>query len=112
MTRRILAFAIAGIALSARAARGQDSTQQHDPADSLFAHAAASTPAVAADDYRRIVVEYPESPRAERAVLRLAQLELIQGDRADAADHLARFSRDHTTHGPAGASLEFDAGQA
>ena len=111
MSAYVAALLIAGVIFAAPCVHGQDSTR-HDPADSLFAHAAGSTPAGAADDYRRIVVEYPESPHAKQAVLRLAQLELVQGDRQDAAEHLARFSRDHTSHGPAAAQLEFDAGQA
>jgi tetratricopeptide (TPR) repeat protein len=64
-------------------------------ASALYARASLATNADSAeDDYRRITVEYATSPRASDALLRLAQLELARGDRAQAADHLARLTRE------------------
>jgi cell division protein FtsN len=64
-------------------------------ASALYARASLAANADSAeDDYRRITVEYATSPRASDALLRLAQLELARGDRAQAADHLARLTRE------------------
>ncbi len=64
-------------------------------ASALYARASLATNADSAeDDYRRITVDYATSPRASDALLRLAQLELARGDRAQAADHLARLTRE------------------
>ena len=64
-------------------------------ASALYARASLATNADSAeDDYRRITVEYATSPRASDALLRLAQLELARGDRTQAADHLARLTRE------------------
>jgi cell division septation protein DedD len=78
----------------------------------LFTQADAVAPDAAEDAYRRIVVEYPESPRAEQALLHLAQLELARGDRIQATAHLNQLTRDHTTRGPAAATTEFAVGEA
>lgn len=65
-------------------------------AEGLFWRATFSRTAAAAErDYRRIAVEYPLSPRAPEALLRLAQLELTRGDRANARAHLERLQREH-----------------
>ena len=51
-------------------------------ADALYWRAAlASSTADAERDFRRIVVEFATHPRAEGAMLRLAQLEFARGDR-------------------------------
>jgi cell division protein FtsN len=64
-------------------------------ASALYARASLATNADSAeDDYRRITVEYATSPRASDALLRLAQLELARGDRTQAADHLARLTKE------------------
>jgi hypothetical protein len=64
-------------------------------AAALYARASLATNADSAeDDYRRITVDYATSPRASDALLRLAQLELARGDRTQAADHLARLTRE------------------
>jgi cell division protein FtsN len=64
-------------------------------ASALYARASLATNADSAEeDYRRITVEYATSPRASDALLRLAQLELARGDRTQAADHLARLTRE------------------
>jgi cell division septation protein DedD len=64
-------------------------------ASALYARASLATNADSAeDDYRRITVDYSTSPRVSDALLRLAQLELARGDRAQAADHLARLTRE------------------
>lgn len=68
---------------------------------------AASTDDAAAD-YRRIVVEYPLSPRAGDALLALARLEVAHGDRAQASVHLQRFLLEnpkHPEHAAAGLML-------
>jgi hypothetical protein len=49
-------------------------------------------------DYRRIVVEYPASPRAADALLKLADLEMARGDRAAAIVHLQRFMMENPNH--------------
>lgn len=46
-------------------------------------------------DLARLMVEYAAHPRAEDAILRLAQLELARGDRERALAHLQRFEREH-----------------
>jgi len=67
-------------------------------AEALFWRATLSRTAAAAErDYRRISVEYPLSPRAQEALLRLAQLEMTRGDRASARAHLERLQREHPT---------------
>jgi cell division protein FtsN len=53
--------------------------------------AASSDAADAERDYRRIVIEYPLSPRTGDVLLQLAQLEAARGDRAAAETHLERF---------------------
>ncbi len=64
--------------------------------DALYGRATvAPTAADAAQDYRRIVVEYPLSAHAGDALLQLAQIERSQGDRASAINHLERFLRDN-----------------
>jgi cell division protein FtsN len=55
----------------------------------------ASNAADAESDYRHIVVDYPLTPQAEDALLRLAQLELARGDRDGALAHLQRIPRDY-----------------
>jgi hypothetical protein len=51
-------------------------------------------------DYLRIAVNYSNSPRAEDALLRLAQMELARGDRDAAKRYLERLALEH----PDGAS--------
>lgn len=43
-------------------------------------------------DLRRIIVDYPLSSRSEDALIRLAQLEMSRGDRAQALAHLERLT--------------------
>lgn len=70
-------------------------------ADALFWRATLATTALDAErDYRQLTVDYPLSPRAEDALLRLAQLDLQRGDRALALAHLERLLREHAS-GPA-----------
>jgi cell division septation protein DedD len=57
----------------------------------------AASSADAERDYRRVVVEYPLSPRAGDALLQLAQLEIARGDRAPAITHLERFLLENPT---------------
>lgn len=69
--------------------------------EALYWRAAlAATAADAERDYKRIIIEFPVSRRAESALIGLAQLELARGDRAQAMRHLERVVREH----PSGAS--------
>src|SRR3954470_24118405 len=61
-------------------------------AEALYWRATLAATSVDAErDYRRIVVEYPLSPREADALLQLAQLEVARGDRASASIHLERY---------------------
>ena len=55
----------------------------------------ASTAADAEADYRRIVVDYPQSPRVEDALIRLAQLEIARANYDGALRHLNRLVAEH-----------------
>ena len=55
----------------------------------------AASAADAESDYKHIVVDYPLTPQAPDALLRLAQLELARGDRDAALGHLQRIPRDY-----------------
>lgn len=55
----------------------------------------AASAADAESDYKHIVVDYPLTPQAPDALLRLAQLELARGDRDAAIGHLQRVPRDY-----------------
>ncbi len=69
--------------------------------DALFARASIAESADAArKDYLRIALDFSISPRAEDALLRLAQLEIARGDRAAAKQYLDRLALEH----PAGVS--------
>ncbi len=79
--------------------------------DSALAAASAGSPAyaealywrgvlaeegeAARTDFLRVAIEFPLSPRASDALLRLAQLEFTRGDRAAAQRHLDRLEREH-----------------
>lgn len=66
--------------------------------DALYWRAVvAATAADAERDLRRIIIEYPLSPRNEDALLRLAQLEMTRGDNDQALTHLQRLVIDHPT---------------
>jgi len=70
-------------------------------AEALFWRATLNKSAAGAErDYRRIVVEYVLSPRAQESLLRLAQLELTRNDRVAARTHLERLQREY----PSGAA--------
>jgi hypothetical protein len=70
-------------------------------AEGLFWRASTATRAEDAErDYLRIVIEYPLSPRAEDALIRLAEMEMLRGDRTRAQRHLQRLIVEH----PNGAS--------
>lgn len=55
----------------------------------------AGTAAEAEMDYRRIVVDYPRSPRAEDALIRLAQLEIARANYDGALRHLNLLVTDY-----------------
>lgn len=55
----------------------------------------AATAADAEMDYRRIVVDFPSSPRVEDALIRLAQLEIARGNYDGALRHLTRIASEH-----------------
>jgi cell division septation protein DedD len=64
----------------------------------LFARAMLAESAdEARKDYLRIAVDYANSPRAEDALLRLAQLELARSDRDAAKRYLERLALEHPT---------------
>jgi cell division protein FtsN len=66
--------------------------------DALYWRAVvAATAADAERDLRRIIIEYPLSPRNEDALLRLAQLEMTRGDNDQALANLQRLVIDHPT---------------
>jgi TolA-binding protein len=67
-------------------------------AEALFWHASlAATAAEAERDYRRLIVEFPLSPRSEEALMRLAQMENARGERALALQHIDRLLLEHPT---------------
>jgi len=67
-------------------------------AEGLYWRAVLSATASDAEmDYRRIVVDYPLSPRVEDVLLRLAQLELARADYDGALQHLNRLTLEHPT---------------
>ena len=55
----------------------------------------ASTAADAEMDYRRIVVDFPRSPRVEDALIRLAQLEIARANYDAALKHLNQLAIEH-----------------
>ncbi len=64
-------------------------------AEVLFVKASIAATAFETErDFRRVTVEYPSSPRADDALLRLAQYELARGDKDEARQHLQRLDRD------------------
>ena len=65
-------------------------------AEGLFWRAVTAAKAEDAErDYLRIVIEYPLSGRAEDALIRLAELEMMRGDRVRAQRHLQRLIVEH-----------------
>jgi cell division protein FtsN len=78
----------------------------------------APTAAEAERDLRRVIVEFPLSPNADDALLRLAQLEIARGDRVRATQHLERLLTEHPSSDvrPRAqltiARMQLDAGQA
>lgn len=61
-------------------------------AEALYTRAAMAPNAAEAErDYRRLLIETPLAPRAEDALLQLANLLQARGDRRGASDHLQRF---------------------
>jgi cell division protein FtsN len=55
----------------------------------------AATAADAEMDYRRIVVDYPQSPRVEDALIRLSQLEIARANYDGAIRHLNTLITEH-----------------
>jgi cell division protein FtsN len=79
--------------LIARATPGSD-----EYVEGIYWRAVLSATASEAEmDYRRIIVDYPVSPRVEDVLLRLAQLELARADYAGALQHLNRLTLEHPT---------------
>lgn len=61
-------------------------------AEALYWRATVAPNAAAAEqDYRRVILDHPLSPRISDALLRLAQLELARGDRENALRRLQRL---------------------
>jgi cell division protein FtsN len=64
-------------------------------AEVLFTKAVVAPTAFEAErDFQRVIVEYPSSPRADDALLRIAQEEIARGDKEAARQHLTRLDRD------------------
>lgn len=79
-------------------ARATPGTNEY--AEGLYWRAVLSATASDAEmDYRRIIVDYPLSPRSGDVLLRLAQLEMARADYDGALQHLNRLTLEH----PAGA---------
>jgi cell division septation protein DedD len=55
----------------------------------------AATAADAEIDYKRIVIDYPSSPRVEDALIRLSQLEMARGNYDGAVKHLNQIATEH-----------------
>ncbi|MHB0962701.1 MAG: SPOR domain-containing protein [Gemmatimonadaceae bacterium] len=107
-------FAQAGADVFARArllVNSGDARAGRALVDSALAAAAVGSPAyaealywrgvlaeegeAARTDLLRVAIEFPLSPRASDALLRLAQLEFTRGDRTAAQRHLDRLEREH-----------------
>jgi cell division septation protein DedD len=68
----------------------------NDYAEAVFWRAVlAGTAADAEMDYRRIVVDYPRSPRVEDALIRLSQLEIARANYDGAIRHLNTLMTDY-----------------
>lgn len=68
----------------------------NDYAEGVYWRAVLAATAVDAEmDYRRIVVDYPASPRVEDALIRLAQLEMARANYDAALRHLNRLAAEH-----------------
>jgi cell division protein FtsN len=75
-------------------ARATPGTNEY--AEGLYWRAVLSATAAEAEmDYRRVIVDYPLSPRVEDVLLRLAQLELARADYDGALQHLNRLTLEH-----------------
>ena len=68
----------------------------NDYAEAVYWRAVLASTAVEAEtDYRRIVVDYPRSPRVEDALIRLAQLEIARANYDGALRHLNQLAAEH-----------------
>ena len=68
----------------------------NDYAEGVYWRAVLSATAAEAEmDYRRLVVDYPLSPRVDDALVRLAQLELARANYDGALRHLNRLAAEH-----------------
>src|SRR5688500_707418 len=67
-----------------------------DYAEAVYWRAVLSATAAEAEtDYRRIVVEFPQSPRVADALIRLAQLEIARANYDGAVQHLNKLIAEH-----------------
>jgi len=65
-------------------------------AEALYWHGVLAEAGEAARvDLLRVAIEFPLSPRAAEALLRLAQMEFTRGDRVTARQYLERLAREH-----------------
>ena len=68
----------------------------NDYAEGVYWRAVLAATAQEAEmDYRRIIVDFPSSPRVEDALIRLAQLELARANYDGALRHLNRLAAEH-----------------
>lgn len=65
-------------------------------ANGLYWNAVIANSAADAElDYRRIIVDYPTSPRVQDALLKISQLELTRGEYDEALQHLRRIPAEY-----------------
>jgi cell division septation protein DedD len=65
-------------------------------AEAIYWRAVLASTAVEAEmDYRRVVVDFPTSPRVDDALIRLAQLEIARANHDGALRHLNRIVTEH-----------------
>ena len=68
----------------------------NDYAEGVYWRAVLAPTALEAEmDYRRLIVDFPMSPRVEDALIRLAQLELARANYDGALKHLNRLAAEH-----------------
>lgn len=100
LTARVESLTSAGNSAAARvvvdSVLGAAPEGSADFIEALYWHAVLDFTAAGAErDYLRLVVEYPLSPRASAALLRLAELELARQARDRARRHFAKLRSDY-----------------
>ena len=89
---------VAALIAVGHGARAQAVSTADSTAAALYRRAlAAENPDDARKDLLLIIVDYSNSPRAEDAMLELAQMEIARGDRAASKQYLERLALEHPT---------------